>query len=360
MNKIQIRDEINKWKGADAMEKMICFECGEMDNYELKEVEREYVGEGYHFSLKVKIPFCKNCGAPIITEELEDEITEKANKKIRESREIIQRDEIVTIISKYDASQKFLSRMLGWGEITLTRYMNSNFTPNIVNSNKLKSIADPYVFNNILEQQVEESNGAILAESAFVKLRNSVNEQIRKVEDENGKIFKIVNWFLSQATEENRITHLALQKLLYFSQAWNYVFNGEWLFKDDCEAWVHGAVYHSVYDEFKKFKYKPLPIVDVTCDLTEKELFVLEFVKRFYCDVYTAKALENICHLEEPYKNARKDCCETDRSVEVIDKQTIQEYYMNISLRYNISRGNPDNVKNYLNELLFNATNMCK
>lgn len=342
-----------KEKGADEMDKLICFECGEKDNYEVKETEREYSGEGYHFKLKVNVPFCKKCGAPIITEELEDEITVKANKKIRESRDIIQPEELVAIVSKYDASQKFLSRMLGWGEITLTRYMNSNYTPNIANSNRLRSISDPYVFNSILDQQVEESNGAILEEIAFVRLKNSVNKQIEAIEVENGKIFKVVNWFLAQSSEENRITHLALQKLLYFSQAWNYVFNQEWLFNDDCEAWVHGAVYHNVYDEFKKFKYKPLPIVDVQVDLPEKEIEVLTFVKKFYFDVYTAKTLEKICHLEKPYKDARKGCCEIDRCEDVIGKQAIRDYYYEISLRYDISKEKLENVKKYLNELLF-------
>ena len=341
-----------KEKGAEEMESLMCFECGEEDSYEIREVEREYIGDGYNFTLQVKVPFCCKCGAPIVCEELEDEIATKANERIRESRAIIKREEIIEILSKYDVSQKFMSRMLGWGEITLTRYINNNYTPNIANSNKLKSINDPYVFSLILNKKIEDDDASIQEEPAFHKLKNNINKQIDELEKKEGKIFKVVNWFLSQSTEDNKVTHLALQKLLYFSQAWSYVLNDEWLFEDDCEAWAHGAVYHNVYDEFKKFKYNALPVVDKEIDLSTKEIEVLEFVKEYYFDVYTAKTLENICHLEEPYKTVRKNYTERTRSGDIIKKTMICDYYTQIATVYNISKNSKENVKVYLNDLL--------
>lgn len=329
-----------------------CFECGQKDSYELKEIEREYEGDGYHFRMMVKVPFCKTCGAFIRDEEIENEIAEKANAKIRESVGILRSVEIIEIVSKYDASQKYLSRMLGWGDITLTRYLSNNFTPNKANSDKLKSIDDPYVFKKLLDEKIEETDGEILEEQAFIRLRNSVNAQIEKEKECERKIYHVINWFLSQATCENRITHLALQKLLYFSQAWNYVFNKKLLFEDDCEAWAHGAVFRDVYDKFKKFKYNPLPYVDTKVNLTKEEIEVLEFVKKYYFDIYTPKTLELICHLESPYKIARKDYGELDRCGEVIEKDTIREYYEQIANQYSISRETKGNIKLYLNDLL--------
>jgi putative zinc finger/helix-turn-helix YgiT family protein len=120
------------------MEKVICFECGKTNDYELRKSKRKYKGDGYEFELDVEVPFCKNCGALITIEEIESEITKKANEKIRESRGIVKREEIIDILSKYNVSQKFLSRLLGWGEITLTRYISGGYTPNKVNSDKLK------------------------------------------------------------------------------------------------------------------------------------------------------------------------------------------------------------------------------
>ena len=330
-----------------------CFECGQKALVEYREIEREYEGDGYCFTMMVRVPFCKNCGAFIYDETIEDEITEIANARIREGRDILQRQEILEIVSKYDASQKFLSRMLGWGEITLTRYINNSFTPNKANSDKLRSISDPYVLKRILDEQIEESDGRILKEVAFIRLRDSVNVQINKVKDQEGKIFQVVNWFLSQSTCENRITHLALQKMLYFAQAWNSVFNDELLFEDDCEAWAHGAVYRNVYDKFKKFKYNPLPYLEANVELVQNEIEVLEFIRDYYFEIYTPKTLELICHMETPYIVARENCGELDRSGNVIEKDSIKTYYNKIAHEYNISKVSKENVAKYLNALIY-------
>lgn len=256
--------------------------------------------------------------------------------------EIIKREEISVIISKYDASQKLLSRLLGWGEITLTRYMSGGYTPNAVNSDKLKSLRDPYVLQKIMNDKTEKEREDIGSPSSLIKLQLSVNRELEKMESKAGKIYQIVNWFLNQTSEDNPITHLALQKLLYFSQSWNKVWNGQWLFEDECEAWVHGAVYRNVYDEFKKFRYMPLPKVSTEVRLEEKEIEVLEFVKKYYFDIYSAKTLETICHLEQPYELAK----------EILEKKDIETYYTRIAREYHISKDNQENIKGYLNALL--------
>lgn len=347
-----IKQDLILEKGVYDMSKMRCSECGTRNEYELKKSVRRYQGDGYDFEFEVTEPFCSKCGAPISDEEIESEIARIANEKIRESRGIITKEEIINILEKYNVSQKYLSKLLGWGEITLTRYVSGGYTPNVNNSEKLKAISDPYVLKKIMIEQIEESDGDIQNEAPFQKLLKSVNLQIEKVENEKGKIFQIVNWFLSQATEENYITHLALQKLLYFSQGWNYVFNNRSMFQDDCEAWVHGAVYRSIYDTFKKFKYKPLPVIDKEIKIPQDELDVLEYVKKYYFEIYNAKSLEKICHLEDPYVLTRKEYETDENSEEIIKKDLIREYYLSIARKYDISRNNPENIKLYLDDLL--------
>ena len=332
---------------------MRCFECGTKNEYELKQITRKYEGNGYCFDLTVCVPFCKVCGAPLEDEETEAAIAQQANKKIREQQNIITVEEIQELLKKYNVSQKYLSKLLGWGEITLTRYINNGYTPNKQNSEKLKALHDPYVVKKIMLNKIEETNGEIEKENAFQKLNQSVNEQIAKIENNKGKIYQIVNWFLSQSEEDNYITHLALQKLLYFSQGWSYVFNNSSLFSDDCEAWVHGAVYRIIFDEFKKFKYHPLPQMNTQITLIPEEITLLEFVKKYYFNVYTAKTLEKICHLEKPFILARENVSPEKNSENKIQKEHIQTYYLEIAKKYNISLQNQENVKTYLNELLY-------
>ena len=172
------------------------------------------------------------------------------------------------------------------------------------------------------------------------------------MENNKGKIYQVVNWFLSQSNVENRITHLALQKLLYFTQGWSLALNNKCMFHDDCEAWVHGAVYRNVYEEFKKFKYNPLPYIDKKIELSPEEIVVLENVKKYYFEVYTPKTLELICHLEEPYKKIRMGYDETCKSEDIIPKELIKDYYLKVAKKYDINVETIDNIKLYLNELL--------
>ncbi len=335
------------------MDKVICFECGSVNEYELRDSVRRYEGDGYSFTLPVKTPFCKECGAPITIESIEEEIDKQANERIRACRGIIKKEEILEILSNYHVSQKLLSRLLGWGEITLTRYISGGYTPSISNSNKLKSLRDPYVFQHLIHERLEEGEIELKNENRLKKLQGSIDKKIEDLEHSKGKIYEVVNWFLSQATDEEPLTHLALQKLLYFAQGWNRVWNQRWLFDNDCEAWIHGAVFRSVYEDFKKFTYHPLPKVNIRVHLDEDELAVLEFVKKYYFDVYSARTLEWICHLEEPYQLARKGLKEHENGRQVIGKKDMLAYYSKIADQYHISRENTDSVKRYFNDLLF-------
>ena len=329
------------------MENVVCFKCGTKNEYEMRTLTRHYIGDGYSFSMDVELPFCKKCGALITMEEIEQEIAKKANKKIRESKGIIQKEEIRGILSKYNVSQKMLSRLLGWGEITLTRYLTGGYTPNAVNSEKLKSLNNPYIFQKILnDNEVDKLS------YSFEKLNISINSRLREIEEQKGKIFQVVNWFLSKTSDETPITNLSLQKLLYFSQNWYKAWNNEWLFDDECEVRVRGGIYTIVYEQFDEFRHTPLPKVNIESRLTKKEVDVLAFVKRYYHDIYTMRTLEYICRLEEPYKLAMQSSSCKENCKAILSKQDIEKYYIDIMKKYNISSDNQNHVKKYLNDLL--------
>lgn len=326
-----------------------CFECGNNSgNWVLKKSTREYKGDGYHFTLEVETPYCEKCGSPIYDKEREQKIREEANKIIREQTGIISKEEILELVDYYSVSQKYLSKVLGWGEITLPRYIKGSYSPNIENSRKLKSIRNPYILLKMLEENADDRENPL-----WGKLFRNINQRIVNQENEKGKLFKVVDWFLNNTSEEDGITHLELQKALYFAQSWNYIFYKNWLFKEECEAWVHGAVYRSVFDEFKSFKYSRLPRLSTNTSLNSEEIQVLSFVKENYLDIYSAKTLEKICHLEDPYINTRSGLNENARSESIISKKAIAMYYKKISEKYGISSRNTTNIHNYLNELLF-------
>lgn len=352
--KIMRQEKKGKWrkKGCDKMDKIICFECATVNKYEMRKILRKYEGEGYSFELEVEVPFCPECGRQLVSEAIEEEIRERANAIIRQQRDIITKDEILEILDKYNTSPKFLSKLLGWGDITLTRYIVGNYTPNQENSTRLRALRNPYVFQSLLNAKFLETDGTIKKEKSFEKAQSKVNNEFQKMEQENNKIFSVINWFLSQSSEELPITHLALEKLLYFVQSWSVALNKEWMFEDDCQAWVHGAVYPQVYELFKYFGYQPLPKVNSEVILSNNDIKILNLVKTYYYDVYNAKTLETICHIEEPYKEARKGYLAKQVCQEIINKEKIKSYYSTVAQRYNITLEDTSGVKKYLNQIL--------
>jgi uncharacterized phage-associated protein len=71
----------------------------------------------------------------------------------------------------------------------------------------------------------------------------------------------VANYFIKLAAGEGKLlTHLKLQKLLYYAHGWHLViFNGP-LVEGGFEAWPHGPVARNVFEFFKMFKGDPITV----------------------------------------------------------------------------------------------------
>lgn len=70
---------------------------------------------------------------------------------------------------------------------------------------------------------------------------------------------QVANFILDRASEEGRpLTHLALQKILYFSHAWHLGKYNERLIGQRFEAWQYGPVIRVIFDQLKVYKDQPI------------------------------------------------------------------------------------------------------
>ena len=116
----------------------------------------------------------------------------------------------------------------------------------------------------------------------------------------------IGDWFIQRAIQDvnsnggEYITHLKLQKLLYFAQGCYSAMEGHALFNEKIYAWTHGPVVKSLYPEFKSYadhgitRYRK-----VTIDKHTEA--ILEEVYRVFGQ-YSAWALREITHEQGPWK----------------------------------------------------------
>ncbi|MBD3342770.1 MAG: DUF4065 domain-containing protein [Candidatus Lokiarchaeota archaeon] len=122
------------------------------------------------------------------------------------------------------------------------------------------------------------------------------------------------------------ITNLKLQKLLYFAQGWYIALYDELLFEDEIQAWVHGPVVYTVYNEFKSFGSNPITYEPLEISLPLKVKKHLIEVIKAYGD-FSAYQLSLITHQEPPWRNARNGYAIDEPSTSTISTIDMKSYF---------------------------------
>lgn len=139
---------------------------------------------------------------------------------------------------------------------------------------------------------------------------------------------KVADWFLCRVDRDagEAITHLKLQKLLYFAQAWHLANKGERLFDADFQAWAHGPVTRSIYDRFTGQGWSSLDAPAKPPKLPKEAVGYLKKVFDLY-GKYGAKHLENLTHKHDPWIDARGGLPPEARCDTIISDESMRDYY---------------------------------
>lgn len=138
----------------------------------------------------------------------------------------------------------------------------------------------------------------------------------------------IANWFINQFDKESGdvVTHLKIQKLLYYSEAWSQLLLSRDVFQEDMEAWAHGPVVRAVYNEFSGNGWDPLAPSKELIDFDEDTLDILSQVLETYGES-SAKTLEHMTHKDRPWIDARNGLAPEARCNTVMPKEDIKIYF---------------------------------
>jgi len=314
--------------------KTFCENCHEMVEYTEQVVEIKNVIRGKKIKIDGLEAVCPICKGSLFVAEIRDRNLMHFDHAFRYEENIISIDEIQDILYDYNIGKRPLSRILGWGELTITRYLEGAL-PTKQYSEKLFEIHyNPEIFETILDSKKD-----VITEIAYKKCKKELNAIISDSElmiNSDDKIDVVAKYLLLDLTD---ISPLSLQKLLYYAQGFNTVFNGTFLFMDDCQAWVHGPVYSEIFQRYKNYGYNPIEIKEMNYEpktnLSNSEKEVIDAViKHFGC--FGGKILEKMTHSELPWTATRNGINEEEPSNKIIEKELISSYFEQIKQKYNM------------------------
>jgi len=146
-------------------------------------------------------------------------------------------------------------------------------------------------------------------------------------------IFDVAKYFRCKVDIDagSVMTHLKLQKLVYYAQAWHLALYDEPLVESEFRAWAHGPVNYELYNEYRDYGADPigLPTNFSTKSIPAPIREHLDDVWDTY-GKYDAKYLEDMTHAELPWKEARGELSPWAACNVPIKEETMKQFYRSL------------------------------
>lgn len=145
-------------------------------------------------------------------------------------------------------------------------------------------------------------------------------------------VAKYVLHLASRGEEPCPLTHMQLQKLMYYAQGWALALNGRPLFSGNIEAWKHGPVVPSLFRNLTHHGSRPLPasLGDRGASLSQQERDHIDAVWADY-GRFSAARLREMTHAESPWRDAREGLPEDAPSKSPISNAALQQFFSNLN-----------------------------
>lgn len=327
-----------------------CIECRRKTMYVLRKRNVSRTIRDKEYSFEITVAVCEKCGAEMSIPGLIDKNVSEIDEQYRSAEGLVSIDDIERLMKIYKIGKAPLSLALGFGEVTVSRYLEGQ-VPSKEYSDVIRSALSSPAF---MKRKIKE-NRAKMTDAAYRKALNAA-ESMENLFSVSDKMLRVIAYIF---TELGEVTPLMLQKLLYFIQGVYLALYGRPFWEEDCRAWLHGPVYPEVYDMFRDFKYNPSDdarfalLEENEYILTDEEMQVIDLVLSTF-GMYGGKALEKITNNEEPWQEAQKGYGESIPSGKIMPKDRIMTYYVLINQRYGIST--EDGLQTYIRDMLETAS----
>ena len=324
-----------------------CTECRRETNYTLKKIKINQTIWEKKYTFEITAAFCNECGGEMGIPGLLDYNIKEIDEQYRKAEEIITVEDIERLMKLYNIGKAPLSLALGFGEVTITRYLAGQVPSKEYSDIMLHALVSASYMKELLDQNREK-----IGETAYKKAYTAATQLENLYVAVPVELLAVIAYIFSALHE---VTPLTLQKLLYYIQGNYAAIYDKPLFDALCEAWVHGPVYRNVYNLFRDFKYNPIdddrfvPLKESALPLTPEAKEVVDRVLDTF-GMYSGKVLESITHKEAPWLDARKGFLPDETSHAEISLDAMKAYFKKVDEKYNIRT--EDGLKSYIRMML--------
>ena len=324
-------------------EKTFCEECRNDVEYTTASVPMTGTIKGKEYHYTGTEARCADCGSLVFVPEISDDNLRSLYNVFREENGIVSLDVICAIPEKYDIGKRPLSLLLGWGELTFSRYCDGDIPTRQYSDILQRIYNEPQFYSELLEA----NKANLKSQRTYEKTRRAVDALLSVDTPSNSKINTVIQYLLYQCED---ITPLALQKALYYIQGFHFAFYRTFLFPEDCQAWTHGPVYRDIYFRYRDYRFDPIEKTATfdTSVFSASEKAICDSVINNLC-CYSGKILERFTHNEAPWLTTRGDLPDSAPSDRIIEKSVIGAYFDAVKAKYNMV--NPRDIKDYAQDM---------
>lgn len=338
---------MNYNEGGDAMmessRKVLCWNCRKKVPYTIKARKEARNIKGIDYLYDEKYAVCDECGEEITVSGLDDANEREIDNIYRRNNGLVTIDQIYEIMEKYNIEKRPLSNLLGFGELTITRYLDGQLPTKRYSDMLLRLLHYDEEMKRLLE-----AGKTNITPNAYRKVEEAMQNRERLLRHD-AKIEIVALYIINSFYE---VTNLSLQKLLYYVKAFGYVFQGKDLLQEECEAWVHGPVFPMIYEKYKDFGREIIRgdagELDFECLLTTEEHEVISYVLQCF-GIYNGGVLRELTHRERPWQEARQGLGDMERCTNIIKNEDIQQYFAEMDEKFGLHKKN--GVEQYIKSL---------
>ncbi len=316
------------------MDATYCCLCDKTVEVELKKEEEVHVIRGTRVRCKVDNAYCRHCGNQVYIPEINDRNLDIIDNAYRNQNGIMTKSEIEGLLKQYDIGAKPLAAILGWGEVTITRYQKGQI-PDRAHNETLKRLQDPEAFVTLFEKDQDKLTNPAKKKTAAalqalisnhqpalnefdIRVSSLLNVYSNQPDEFNGftafNLQKLIQTILYFAVMESGIYKTKMNKLLWYADMLSYKRSGHTItglsYKHNHYGptpHLYGYLYGSLEDVYITLVDDALgeyinPLVEFTPDVfSHEETKVLDKVKESFRN-WSAQRISDYSHLEKAYK----------------------------------------------------------